>query len=219
MVLKPNEIIHVKLKNDSGEQVYLSRVEDVSGNEIMIAAPIEGGAIVPVHLGSKIEITVKKEDPVQQGRFQAVGILKQRNSRGRVPVFIVELTGGWKKIQERDFVRVEVLLNGAFAPILEGDKISAKSTDIYIKDLSGGGFLFAHDEEISVGTDMMFTIKLSKDTVISCQGRIMRVKQVDGTYEYGVSFVDLDESSRQKIIQFVYRRQLEIYKKLEKGQP
>lgn len=219
MVLKPNDIIQIKVTNDLHDKTYLSRVEDVSENQVLIAAPIEEGSIVPLKLNSEVTINVTKEEPPHQGRFQAIGYIRKRDSASQVPVFLIELADEWRKIQKRDYVRVDVVLDGFFAWILDEGKVSSGNEDILIKDLSGGGFLFIYDKQISINTNLMFTIKLTDDTLIYCQGRIMRVKSLDDAYEYGVSFVNLDEASRQKIIQFVYRRQLEVYKKLAKEQP
>lgn len=199
----PNQNIELIIANEA-DKVYLSRIEDIDDDHLVVAAPMENGVLVAVRQETSVLISYKRVGPVAEGRYQASGIIKRRFRQENVPVLLIRLTSDWKKNQQRDFVRVNVLLEGIYNGLNE----------CIVKDLSGGGLLFAAEEELEVGSVVFIDLKLDQN-VIRLHGNIVRAVPKESGYEYGMSFINLDEQTRQLIIQFVYKRQIEIHRKVK----
>ncbi len=203
-MLKLNQKIKLVIDNGSSEITYQSRVEDLLGKKIIVAAPVEAGKIVPIRPQTKLMISIALVSPGSEGQYQIDAIVTQRFYQGNLALLSLELVGDWQKIQLRDFVRVNVLLEGTYA----GHKV-------LVKDISGGGMMFFSEQEIISDEQIYIDLQL-EHMVIRLNGKIVRVEPKDDGFEYGFAFVDLDETTRQEIIQYVYKRQIESRRKLKR---
>jgi c-di-GMP-binding flagellar brake protein YcgR len=200
----PNQNISLIIAANT-DKVYPSRIEDITHDSLTIAAPMDRGKLLNVRPRTKVLISYTEGDLVEQGRYQAAGVVERRFRQNNVPMLLIRLTSEWEKIQQRDFVRVDVLIEGVYNGI----------NKCIVKDLSGGGLLFAAEEKLENGTAVFIDLKLDQ-TVLRLYGKIVRVIPKESGYEYGVSYTNLDEPTRQLIIQYVYKRLIEIYRKAKK---
>lgn len=202
MSLNPNKNIILVVETDSGLKHYRSRVEDATDNTLLVAAPIENKHIVPLHLQTRVIVSYIQIDLKEQGRYQAEGIVSDRYRFNNLPMLKITLVSTWKKIQLRDYVRVQTLIEGKYND----------SNSCIIKDISGGGLMFFSKEQIEEGTEVIFDFMLD-DFRLGCKGKIVRAQPTDEGFDYGVVFIDIDEQTRQEVIRYVYQRQLKIYSK------
>lgn len=198
----PNQNIELIIANEA-DKVYLSRIEDIDDDHLVVAAPMENGVLVAVRPETSVLISYKRVGPVAEGRYQASGIIKRRFRQENVPVLLIRLTSDWKKPAE-GFCTRQCFVRGIYNGL----------NDCIVKDLSGGGLLFAAEEELEVGSVVFIDLKLDQN-VIRLHGNIVRAVPKESGYEYGMSFINLDEQTRQLIIQFVYKRQIEIHRKVK----
>ena len=206
MNIVPNQIIELHVERDSGIAVYRTRVEDVSHNTLLVGAPLERGEVIPIRVGTEVIVEYKDESIKTEGRFSNTAVVEKRFHKN-VPTLLLRLTGTWEKTQERMFVRVDVLIDAAFAPVVDGN-IQAVQTGT-ILNLSGGGILLATDYQLAESDVVWISFPIDTKS-IRTTGHVVRVRQLEETKGYGISFHDMDEKQRQEIIQFVYRRQLEL---------
>lgn len=216
MILSLNQIVYLQVDTSWGPRVYTSRVKDVRENELVVFAPLEGVQPVLFELDSQITVAFNNTGQSVLSRYQAYGVIKNQDTLNDEPVLNILLESKWEPVEKRDFVRVNVLLSGTYSMIDDGRPTTAKGKDVIIKDLSGGGFLFSHEKFLEEDTVLMFTIKLPNNDFIHSHGKITRVKPLNETYEYGVSFINLSEKNRKKIIRFVYRKQIDIRKQMQR---
>jgi len=204
LLLSPNQRIELILGDGEERRVFITRVEDVSelDNYLLVAAPIVNGNVVPIRRETAVTVSFYYHEVPHQGRYQATGTVDRRFRENSVPVLLVKLTSEWKKIQLRDYVRVSVFIEGLYNG----------TNPCLIRDLSGGGLLCAAQEEIAVGSKIYIDFPIDK-TLLRVNCRILRVAKTERGFEYGCIFEDLDERTRQQIIQYVYKRQIEIYRK------
>lgn len=207
MKLSPNFNIVLEVAG-TGEQPnrYLSRVENVLENQIIVAAPIQDGSVVPVRLNSQVIIEYTIFDVKEQGRYRILGKVSQRMRTNNLAVLQIDLEGQWKKIQLRDYVRVDVLIDG----------LINKNILCLIKDLSGGGIRCTCKEELELNSNVMIEFALD-DKFIYCETEVVRIGKENDEYQYGLAYINLDEETRKNIIQFVYQRQLENHRKVKKA--
>lgn len=209
MALSPNQKIEVQVKTLSGIEVYRTRVEDVSDDQLLIAAPIKQTNVVLIRPRTPVTLVYKDDSLVGQGRFRATAVVVKR-VKGTVPQLLLRLTSAWQRTQERNFVRIQVLLDATYA-IYENDQLQAASP-CTVRDLSGGGCLILAEEQLEEKTKVRVMMNLDKDFV-EVDGLIVRAMSMDHSFAYGISFLDIKEKERQTIIQYVFRRQVELRRK------
>lgn len=209
MAIRPNQNIYLYIETYSGTQVYRTRVEDVYDNIVIVAAPIEQGTLVPIRLGTELNIEYKDTSAKSQGRYRAPAIVETRQ-RGQVATISLRLVGEWQKIQDRQFVRVDVFIEATYALVL-GDEVQGIRTCI-VRNLSGGGLWMDAEEELCEGDFIWICLPLEQET-IQTYGEIVRKRETETGFGYGVSFINLPESERKTVIRYVYQRQLELHRK------
>lgn len=202
MTLHPNQNIDIIIETESGQEIYRSRIEDINEKQLLIAAPLKHGVVVPIRLNTKLIISYLKVDLKEQGRYQAEGLVVERFSVRNLPMLLLDITSSWQKIQLRNYVRVDVLLDAKYNG----------SNPCIIKDISGGGLLFYCNERLEVKEKITIDFEMNS-SILRCRGEIVRIEPSDHGFEYGLSFIDIDEKTREKIIRFVYKRQIELYRK------
>ncbi len=202
MALHPNKNIDITVETNSCPKTYRSRVEDIDEAKLLVAAPLEQGVIVPIRLQSHVIISYIELDIKEQGRFQARGIVTERYTKGNLSTLLIEIIGDWEKVQLRNYVRVNVLLDAKFNGTIP----------CIIKDISGGGLLVSCNEKLE-NLEKLFIDFALNDLVLRCDVKVVRIKPVDNGFEYGLAFIELDDNTREEIIRFVYKRQIEQYKR------
>lgn len=213
MQLQPNQAMYLVVYTDEGIKRYRTRVEDSNANQVIVGAPFEKGAVAPIHVGTKIISEVIISEGKDQGRYQAPCVVDRRLLLQNLPMVVLRIAGEWRKIQLRDFVRVNVFVDAKIFPESAAKRKKQKNGEVgLIKDISGGGLLLSSKTLFKHGKRILLSFSL-EDKDFFCQGKVVRVREDETANEYGVSFLELDEGVRKEIIQFVYSRQLELYQK------
>ncbi len=209
MNIKPNEIVELQTADGSGN-TYRTRLEDVRGDQLLVAAPIHHGEIVPIRVGTALHVSFKADQIKAQGKYRASSIVESR-LRGRVPQLLLRLTSDWERFQERGFVRMDVLLDGQYAPLQEEGHGAARPCQI--TNLSGGGALIVANERLDEEGQIWIAMELD-DTVVESSARVIRAcNSNEDNYAHGIAFIDIEEESRKAIIQYVFKKQLELRRK------
>ncbi len=209
--LKVNQPVEIEIP---GEQsvCYRSRVEYVSDDRLIVASPMKSGAIVPVRRGTVVKVTYT--DNVAVYTFSSE-VLSQNISG--IPTLILDRPSDSKRIQRRNFVRLDTrltvnlsLLNEKYIP--SGETISATTVDI-----SGGGMMFVCDTNMKVGDVLEAVINLSEKETVTAIGRIVRIVENPpksrNRYSAGFEFTIIEEAERDKIIRFIFNQQRELRRK------
>ncbi len=210
MTLEINKIVEVCVEGESGVETYPTRVEDVADESVTVAAPLDNGSVVPLRQGQMVSLEYWDTDPKREGRYSAKFCIIRRYVEGSLPMLDLEPLGVWSRIQERDFVRVDVSLDAHFV-VYAGDYPQG-SRPCRVSSLSGGGLLLVVEESLPLDTCLLVVLYLDSGTV-RLGGKVVRVETTEFGIGHGVSFGDIDDKARQEIIQYVFRRQLESRRK------
>lgn len=134
------------------------------------------------------------------------------------PVFVVKMPDlkSIRKNQRREYVRVPFSIPGELIVMDTGNQ-RFFTFQGEIQDLSGGGLAIqiAGDQNVNVGdfVGIRFQLRQNNQVVhISSRAQVVRVQKSDffSRKVCGLKFIDLQEQDRQNIIQFVFRRQIEL---------
>lgn len=124
------------------------------------------------------------------------------------------------RLQRRSFVRIEVSLQLSILRIRPGDASPLSTGFGMTYDLSGGGLSFRplRDMEIAYGDQITVKFALpndqAKDLPVSAKGHVVRLTQDEYNRPlYCINFEQLSHSGQQRIIQYVFRRQIELRSK------
>ena len=83
-------------------------------------------------------------------------------------------------------------------------------------DLSGGGIKITFNRGLKEGTRVELSFELERGEVINALGEIVRTEKVgegNDRYWLAIKFTDILESDRNKIVKFVFKKQVELRKK------
>lgn len=214
-IINMNMPIIVRILTGVYEGTYGSRIEDINNSEIMIAVPTDRhGVPVPILKDTKIEVDFILEE---KGRFRFKSKVLGRTTGTKLPFLMIDYPSDATREQLREFFRVPVRIETKLYKFYEdvpdvNMKIPFKSYDAVIVDISGGGgklkttLLMELKERFSL--DMSeFAENLSR---VECEVVRSHVINEDEKYEVCFQF-DLDkEADRNKIIKYVFKRQIEL---------
>lgn len=203
----PNQLVELHVETINGPRVFRTRVEDVHDDLVIVGAPLDRGSVVPIRVGATVLIEFKLSGSVQEGRFRNTALVEKR-FQATLPLLQLRLVGTWEKTQERMFVRVPVHLDALVLPKRDdGEDVSAVSG--VILNLSGGGFLLRSDYNFELDDEVSVSFRIGTEQ-IGAKAYVARIVPTELGQDYGFAFFDIKEQLRQVIIQFVFKRQIEL---------
>lgn len=111
-----------------------------------------------------------------------------------------------KRIQRRAYVRADINVPVTFNG----------TTQVETEDLSGGGMhiIAPLSRELHVHDELKSVIHLSENEAIKNVGKIVRLdkNEVENVQHVYVSFTEIDEMDRRKIVYYCFQKQIEEYR-------
>lgn len=193
---------------DDGD--YKSNIEDVQDRYFAISIPIKEGQYIPLRAGEKVEVLYFNDNNIYKFFSKVLG----RKIDG-IPVVLLSKPDKVQVIQRRRFVRISHIVPAKYAKTTKEAKIPGEGTVLgaTLLDISAGGVRIRISEEVSRGEFVEVYFPLSGEEFI-LKGELVRViKDKDGKYACGVSFIDLRERDRDKIVRFIFQLMREQRKK------
>ena len=117
------------------------------------------------------------------------------------------------RIQRRNFVRVEAELPlTLIIPQQDEKKLVIKSVTT---DISGGGLLVFLSQFLQLFTELDVELEIptgsAKPVILKIQAQVCRNTKIrDDFYQIGLSFLDIEESDRDKIVKYIFKRMREL---------
>ena len=212
--LAPNQ--ELKITAGSGDAAWelLSSVVRVSEREIMISVPEKRGESYALEEGAKIVVEfVRENDAIY--RFPS-RILK--NFSGRLPLVFIAHSRDMERIQLRRHFRIETEMPVRYR-VLAAEQLE-KPLEAFIgverweegtvTNISGGGALIELTGEISNGDYINFDTGLDDEkTQVNLTCEVVRITHEGDSKIAHTAFVGITERVRDKIIKYVFQRQLD----------
>lgn len=199
--------INGKLEIIWDDGLYKSDIQNITEKYLSISIPIKEGKYIPLRIGERISALYYDEDnSIYKFNTEVIG----RTVDG-VPLIHIELPYEFVKVQRRNFVRIPVLIDVECALIkinekpLESGKNNIEFFDALSIDLSGGGIKIVTNKEINCGDKLIINISL-EDESVSVEGKVVRItKNEDKNNVCGITFINMDKKTREKIIKYVFK--------------
>lgn len=213
--LEINININVEVLKGSYKGMYSSRIEDINNKSIFISIPTSQSVPVPLAPNTSLELSFLNT----KGRFsfQTQVITKVKDKIQMLELKKPEII--YRK-ELRKYFRVDTRLKATLFVINfnieKGDLNMVKdSFDTIIKDISGGGMKIATiaplKEEQAVEFNLFDSLGLKKE-IFGKVSKIFPPEPNSGKFVAGIEFISIKENDRDKIIQYVFKRQIELRK-------
>ncbi|WP_297517575.1 PilZ domain-containing protein [uncultured Clostridium sp.] len=198
--LRVNDRVEVEIDG----VIYKSKIQSLDDNKIYIDIPLHNNEYLVLHEGDDIKImTYAKELVVYELSSRVLG----RGKDGNVKVYELGEAYEVKKIQRRDYVRVNI------TRVIKCESENS-NFDALLLDLSGGGVRLKSSKELKVGDEIIVSIR-NNEKIVKAKGKVIRIE--DSTNSkfnvIGVQFVDIHNKEREAIIKIVFeimRKQMEL---------
>jgi c-di-GMP-binding flagellar brake protein YcgR len=191
---------------------YLSRVENIAGEEYTIGWPTSRGIRAPVREDDVLTLSYACANAVYSFDARIVQRILEP-----IALVVVCPQGPPRKIQRREDVRVpalvEVRLSARVVSVNPDRPKDLNFIACRTVNLSGGGFAIHHAAAPLVGS--IYQVRLAipgQSEPVEMTAKVVRCESVMDPargmhYEVGFAFIQVRESSRRHIVSFVFRFQ------------
>lgn len=201
-IFRVNQRIDVMLSKDPFSERLPSRIEEITPRYMLIAMPVAKGVPVLPPPGCIFYCRVVVDGAV----WLCTSTFLDKRPQP-LPVWVIAPPHDYRKIQLRSYVRmetalpVEVHIDGADLPPV------AATT----KDIGGGGVQLITRLALEPGVRLQLAIELAGTGRLTVLGDVVRVEHdaARNLYTAGIKFVEISERERDKIIKYIFKKQLE----------
>lgn len=205
--------IEIRETKTKTKNKYVSQILDIIDDNIyIISGPIQKSALVPLHVGSLIEITYFRAD---KGRFIFKAKIIEREYEN-IYKLKIEKISCITKLQERNYYRLSVKLNvqKRHNTVIDNHKKEVIENCI-AKDISGGGIRIFCNYQHTVKDLVKLDIAIS-DFNITVTGIVTRVQEIENdNYKFalGIKFTEIEDKDRERLIKYIFEQQRKLRKK------
>ncbi len=209
--LQVNDLIQVRILEGEVRDPYPSRVEDLAGDEMVIAWPTEKGTPLPVVAGQVVSVAF-----VHDGKYYGFDGTVRGATLEPLPILVLHVPVQPSRIERRDNVRVSMSVPVELTErVVSLSEYRAQGEHNIIRtvtvNISGGGFAIHHGTFIPVGT--VFDVKLSlpdKEDPLSIVAKVVRCSESPGGNQchVGFAYCQVSEKVRSRIVRFVFAAQI-----------
>lgn len=212
-LLKENQLVTIELGTSEHRYAYASRIEMVTDETIVLAAPTERGALVMLRPASEIKVFINHEQAKFYFYSNVIG-----HQVEPIPLLIVSKPDRIEKGQRRHYLRVRVVIFPLDSWVIDPDPEKCHPIKIATVDISGGGLRFVCKELLPIDAK----IRLRLDLPFGCGNveaiaKVIRVHERDNAnrsrYEMAAIFSEITDNNRDKVCRFALKQQLEWHKR------
>ena len=191
------------------ETKYISRVEDYSGELLIVAMPTskEGVPVIPYKGEQVYGLAIGKEKTHSRYRFMTT--FESYGKEGNIPIWRIKMPSEVERFQNREFVRVKISQTTHVSFI---DDEGGRSDPIltWTVDISGNGVSFLLEDPVAENTKVAVEIEgIPEIGTLSAMASVVRCvefkrKQGDIAYLVGVKLLDLPKSKTNQIVRWLF---------------
>lgn len=200
--LSINTIVNIEYNSKD----YKCTVQEITDDYIAISIPVDNGEYLVPHSKEDLTVTYYSSSDVYSFNSSVIG-----RKVDNIPLILISIPLKVKIIQRRNYVRVSVFVEANCWSIEDGngdviEKLikSQKPTKGTILDISGGGSRLLIESKVKMNDLVCVEIPLDNDKLL-VYGRVVRISNDDlGREIIGLDFKDMSESTRDRLIKFVF---------------
>jgi c-di-GMP-binding flagellar brake protein YcgR len=220
----------VRLADDGTEltKTYTTKISDITSEDTLeLLMPMEKTKLILLPIDAEYNVVVYTE----AGLYQCFARVIDRYKTDSMFFLAIELTSNLRKYQRREFYRFSCALEMC-ARNLEEEEINAvqQKSKIWLQpnrpikrsvvvDISGGGLRFMSNQRYELGSMIYCSYNLVRGTErkqYELVGKVLEVRELEnrpGTFEHRVQYYNIDEATREEIIQFIFEEERKVRRK------
>ncbi len=204
---------------EGGVRWHASRLEghDAASGWVTVAWPMDQLSYVRVQVGQSALLGAPcSGDGVYMAEAAVEHATLERPAR-----IVLRLTGGWRRVQRRQAVRLPVSILPREAALVVDDE--PRPLIARIRDLSAGGVRLRCDREVRPGDRLALAFSLPGERrEMRVRVEVRRVCPGDGpagqVWDAGCRFLDASERDQDAIVRFIFAQQRTIAQRLRDRQ-
>ncbi len=208
--LSINSKVNIVALDSSVHTVYDTRIEDVRKDTILISAPSDKGVPMLIHKGMRVEISFMSSG----GRYFFQSRVGGRVLSGQLTLYEVDIPDVIQKSEFREFFRISIMekVRVYAVPAEVYDDVQRVYFDnAFCMDISGGGLRMISDKQYSGVQHVEIDFTETIPTLGKFYGTVVRlIPAPEDKYDIGIKFGNMRETDRDKIIKYVFKRQIEL---------
>ncbi|MCR4616604.1 MAG: flagellar brake domain-containing protein [Lachnospiraceae bacterium] len=220
----------VRLADDGTEinKKYFTKISAITSDDTLeLLMPMEKTKLILLPIDAEYNVVVYTEG----GLYQCFARVIDRYKSEGMFFLAVELTSNLRKYQRREYYRFSCALEMC-ARNLEEEEINAvqNKSKIWLQpnrpikrsvvvDISGGGLRFLSNQRYEPGSMIYCSYNLvrgSERKQYELVGKVLEVKELEnrsGTFEHRVQYYNIDDATREEIIQFIFEEERKVRRK------
>lgn len=208
--------------SEEGTKSYATKVATIIDDDtVELLMPMEQTKLILLPVDAEYNVVFY----TAAGLYQCFATVEDRYKSGALFLVQISLTSNLRKYQRREFYRFSCALEMC-ARNLEKEEVDAveKNAKVWLQpgkpirrsvivDISGGGLRFMSNQKYEPGSMLYISYNLVKGTVrkqYELVGKVLSVREIEnrpGTYEHRVQYHNIDDNSREEIIQFIFEEE------------
>ncbi len=206
--LKDNQPIEIEIPDDETNS-FRSKVKAVCGDKLTVDSPVKGRSIIPLHPGMVVKITYTDNAAIYTFITEVIS-----QNRKEPATLVLGKPLDVKRLRRRNFVRLDTKLTVVLTKLDRRLVSRGETFSGTVVDISGGGLMFRSNTLLECGETLEAEVYLDHERVIRAIGRVVRVMQnlppAGEKFSSGFEFTMIEETERDKIIQFIFNQQREL---------
>lgn len=193
------------------DKTYKSVIQDLKETSMLINIPLGDGSSLFFENGQEVEMNYYYKNSYYTFKTKVIG----REKEGQISLYKLELPYDVKKVQRRDYVRVD-LVDNVFIRQFREVKVENKENwcKALLLNLSGGGMRINTIDQFAEGVKITIKLSLSDDEELELNGIVVKeIEKRENNRIYGIQFIDVSNIARDRIIKRVFsqmRKQIDV---------
>lgn len=202
--IQVNQNIKVALHDDEAEW-YVANIQDITGYDFCISIPTKASRPLVLSNGDLLKVSFIKGPSRYEFETKVTGWRYDN-----IPLYALALPKEYKRVQLREFVRIPLILDVAYAEVPEAGK-QPEFFESNSVDLSGGGMRLLLDKEYPAGTRLIlkFTLALKTgDRDLEVVGKVVRTWPDERLkcHHTAIQFVEINRGKQDIIARYVFMK-------------
>lgn len=212
--MKPNQRVSIEVVGSDPPERYPSRVENVGRDHLSLAAPFGQVGAVPLHVGTKLRVTL-----FHNGGAHAFDTAVVGRQAEPLPLLLVERPTRLEVLQRRQYFRQAAVVRS----LCRADPDSPQEIEGLTRSLGGGGIsMRSHDiagcqwilDHAATGEPVWLEVELP-DRPLNVLATVVwtRLDRDEGYIEMAFEFTDLPDCERERLIRYLFVLQRDALRK------
>ncbi|MGM0437065.1 MAG: flagellar brake protein [Bacillota bacterium] len=206
--LKVNQSIDIEVKKGLYKGTFPSKIDEVNEEDIKVLAPYRNGEIVPLRVGTEVNIFFTGKDAAYKFNSEILDRIKDQ-----VKLLVITPPEEIVRIQRRDYFRLDVKKDAKYRKLDEDLESEGDFIETQTVDLSGGGVRLVNESELEEGDFIELMIELPGIEEVVIIGEVKQEYNLPNGEAVGVEFKDISRQARDEIIGWLFDYQRELRKK------